>query len=142
MKKRNIIFLIVAILILSTVTIAQVFTDEDKARAFRDAFTDFPELTGQPNITKISARLDDNTIRFEWEMSMLNIRDDRIEILRGDFEIPKSEKNNLILIRDTLETEVKREFEDYSKTFIPNPMVEYRSHTLWGKLVTVVLGGA
>ena len=136
MKKKILLF-ILGFVLLSTIAIAQIFTDEDSARAFKDAFIDYPELTGQANITKISARLDDDVVRFEWEMSMLNIRDDTTEILRGDFEISKAQKNNVIFIQNTLEDEVKREFEDYNKTFIPNPMVEYREHTLWGKLIGV-----
>ena len=140
MKHKKIwVFVIFTILIISTVGIAQIFTSEDAARTFRNTFTDYPDIIGQANITKISARLDDESVVFEWNVKIDNKRDGTIEILNGGFEIRKADKDNSILIQNTLQAEVTREFEDYNKTFIPNPMVEYQSHPLWGKTFTIVI---
>lgn len=137
--KKIIVFVISAVLLLSVIGIAQIFTDEDSAIAFRNSFKDYPEILGQANITKISARLDDENVIFEWTLKIDNKRDSTIEELRGGFELPKADKDNAILIENTLQAEVKREFEDYNKTFIPNPMVEYQSHPSWGKTFAITI---
>ena len=133
------IFIISAVLILSTIGIAQIFTDEDSARAFRNSFKDYPDIIGQANITKISARLDDEDVVFEWTLKIDNKRDKTTEELRGGFEMSKADKDNAVLIETTLQAEVKREFEDYNKIFVPNPMVEYRNHPSWGKTSTITI---
>ena len=97
----------------------------------RAAFRDFPELIGEVNITRISRRLNDENIVIEWEIDMYNRRDDIVEKLRGGFEVPKEQIDNVALIQGILALEVKREFEDLNKTFIPNPIIEYRDHPLW-----------
>ena len=94
-------------------------------------FKDFPELIGQVNITRIWKRLDDEMIVIEWEINTLNRRDNIVEELRGGFEIPKNQIDNVTFIQDILVLEIKREFEDYNQTFIPNPVIEYRDHPLW-----------
>lgn len=94
-------------------------------------FKKFPKLTGQANITKIWKRLDNENVKIEWEIPIFNSRDNVTEKLRGDFEIPKDQIDNVAFIQDTLASEIKREFEDYNKTFIPNPIIEYKDHPLW-----------
>ena len=127
------------ILVLSTVVLAQIFLDEDAAITFRNNFIDYPEIIGQAEITKISSRLDDENVIFEWKITIDNKRDGTTEELIGGFEIPKIDKDNNTLIQNTLELEVNREFEDLNKSFIPNPLVEYRSHSYWGKVFTIAL---
>ena len=139
MNKKLLILIMGIIAILSTIVLAQIFTDEDSARAFRNSFTDYPDTIGQANITKISARLDDETVIFEWTLKIDNKRDKTTDELRGGFEIPKADKDNVVLVQNILKAEVKREFEDYNKTFIPNPMVEYRSSPLWGKTYDITI---
>jgi len=140
MKHKKIwIFVMSTILILSTISIAQIFTDEDSAITFRNSFTDYPDILGQANITKISARLDDDNVVFEWVLDINNKRDGTTDILRGDFELAKADKDNEALIESTLQTKVAEEFGDYNKTFIPNPMVEYKSHPSWGKTSTITI---
>ena len=127
------------VLVLSTVVLAQIFLDEEAAINFRNNFVDYPEIIGQAEITRISARLDDENILFEWRVNINNKRDGTTEELTGAFDIPKIDKDNTFLIQNTLEFEVNREFEDLNKTFIPNPLVEYRSHSYWGKVFTIAL---
>ena len=127
------------VLVLSTVVLAQIFLDEEAAINFRNNFVDYPEIIGQAEITRISARLDDENVIFEWKLTINNKRDGTTEQLIGGFEIPKADKDNTFLIQNTLEFEVNREFEDLNKTFIPNPLVEYRSHSYWGKVFTIAL---
>ena len=132
-KTKRWILTISITVILSTIVLAQIFSDENAAVIFRNTFTDYPETVGEANITKISARLDDENVIFEWEITINNKRDGTTEKLRGAFEILKADRSNVILIQDTLELEVNREFEDLNRSFIPNPMVEYRNHPFWGK---------
>ena len=127
------------VLVLLTIVVAQIFLDEDAAINFRNNFIDYPEIIGQAKITRISARLDDENILFEWRVNINNKRDGTTEELRGGFEIPKIDKDNTILIQNTLELEVNREFEDLNKSFIPNPMVEYRSHPFWSETFTIAI---
>lgn len=94
-------------------------------------FKDFPELTGEVNITRIWKRLDDENVVIEWEIEMLNRRDNVFEKLRGGFEVPRDQIDNIALVQDILASEIKREFEDYNKTFVPNPVIEYKEHPLW-----------
>jgi len=104
---------------------------EEEALIKKLEFKDFPELTGEVNITRISRRLDDENIIIEWEMEMFNKRDNVSEKLTGGFEVPKERIDNVSYIQDILASEIKREFEDYNKTFIPNPIIEYKDHPLW-----------
>ena len=140
MKNKIIFGILGIVLVLSTIVLAEIiFLDEDAAINFRNNFVDYPEIIGQAEITRISARLDDENIIFEWRVNINNKRDGTTEELMGAFEIPKADKDNAILIQNTLTDEVNREFEDLNKTFIPNPLVEYRSHPSWGKVFTIAL---
>ena len=60
-----------------------------------------------------------------------NKRDNRFQKIIKVFEIPKEQINNNTLIQNTLAKEIEEEFEEYRKTFIPNPVIEYRDHLLW-----------
>ncbi len=104
---------------------------EEIAVQERLTFKDFPELTGQANITRIWKRLNDEVIVIEWEIVVFNKRDNVSEKLSRGFEISKEQKDNISFIQDTLASEIKRQFEDYNKTFIPNPIIEYKDHPLW-----------
>ena len=107
------------------------YTPEEILQQEKLEFKDFPELTGQANITRIWKRLDDENIYIDWEIEMFNKRDNVSEKLRGGFGIDKEQIDNVALIQNTLALEIKREFEDYNRTFIPNPIIEYREHPLW-----------
>ena len=75
---------------------------------------------GQTKITRIWTRADDDFVFIKWEMDTLS----------GVFEIPKDQIDNNTFIQDTLELKVKQEFEGYNKSFIPNPVIEYKDHSL------------
>lgn len=109
------------------------FSREEIALQERLEFKDFPELTGEVNITRIWNRLNDENVIIEWEIEMFNKRDNITEKLRGGFEVPKDQIDNVALVQGLLALEVKREFEDLNKTFIPNPVIEYRENPLWNK---------
>lgn len=139
MNTTKTILLVIGILIFSAVGFAQVFTGEESARAFKDSFTDYPEKRAEANITRISSLLDNNYVVIEWEMKVLNTRDNKNKILRSSFSIPKGQINNNTLIENSLEVNVKREFNSYNESFVPNPIIEYRSHSLWGKTIGIIL---
>ena len=126
------------LLILSSIGIAQIFTDEESALEYKNSFNKYPLMLTQANITKISARIDDTLVVFEWKMLINNTRDNTTDEIQGAFTIIKAQKNNGTLINKTLLSETRREFEDYNKTFQPNPMVEYKSHPSGGKVADII----
>jgi len=139
MKKTIVWLIVLSLLIIGSIATAVVFTTEDAARSFRDSFKDYPEIIGQANITRISALLDDETVVFEWKVSIDNKRDGTTDELRGGFEVPKADKENSALIQTILEDEITREFNDLNKTFVPNPLVEYEGNPLWGQSFTITI---
>jgi len=104
---------------------------EEDLRVKSLEFKDFPEIISEAKITRIWKRLDDDFIRVEWEIEVLNKQVDRTETLTGRFRIPEEKKNNNSFIQDKLEKEIRREFVDYNQSFIPNPIIEYKDHPLW-----------
>ena len=76
---------------------------------------------GQPKITRIWTRTDDDFVMIRWKM----------DNLKGVFEIPKEQVNNNTFIQETLALKVKEEFEGYNNTFIDDPDIEYTNHPLW-----------
>ncbi len=140
--KKTIIWLIIGLItVLGVVGVTVIFDSEAEAIAYRDSFTDYPQIIGQANITRISGLLDNDFVIFEWELIINNKRDNTLEILNGGFEVNKANKDNSIFVENLLNQEVQREFDDLNKTFVPNPLVEYKSNSLWGKLVTITKGG-
>ena len=115
------------------------FDSEADAIAYRNSYTNYPEIIGQANITKISGLLDNDYVIFEWEIKIDNKRDNTTDRLNGGFKVDKANKDNVNFVENLLETEVQREFDDLNQTFVPNPMVQYKSSTLWGRLVTISL---
>lgn len=104
---------------------------EEESRIKQLDFKDYPEITGQAKITRIWKRLDDESVIIQWEIEVFNKRDNTFTTLRDNFEIPQDQIDNINFIQDILESKIKKEFEDYNKTFIPNPVIEYSDHPLW-----------
>jgi len=93
-------------------------------------FKEFPEI-GEVEIVSIWKRLDDKDITIQWKLEVFNKRDNVTDIIRKRFQIPTEQIDNITFIQDILEPEVKKAFEKYNKSFIPNPIIEYKDHPLW-----------
>ena len=80
------------VLVLSTVVLAQIFLDEEAAINFRNNFVDYPEIIGQAEITRISARLDDENVIFEWKLTIIIKEKEQINKLLEDFKSRRQTK--------------------------------------------------
>ena len=119
--------------VIGNITTLKVETEDEREEVLirkKLDFKDYPDLIGQPKIIRIWRPLGDNTVHIRWQMIVWNNRDNKNDTVEGYIDIPKEQINDIILIQELLESDVKKEFEIYNRTFIPNPIIEYEDHIL------------
>ena len=140
-KKYNfiIVSVITAIIISLFVTATQIFDSESAALTYRNSFKDYPVLTAEANITKIWSKLDSTTVWIEWKAPVYDKKNKKSTYIGNDFTIPKNQKDNLTLINTELQNNVNIEFSYYNNTFVPNPIIHYKDHTYWEKIISITI---